>query len=176
MEAIHRGRGVDASMAAPYLQAWLDECLGNHTECLDSFSGNRQASSTSGSLPGRLLLISTPGIESLAGGRLSIPQVRVVESHGRPIEPYIALSHCWGPPDKRPIDTTRSNIRRHLNNIPFEDLSVTFQDAVMTCFALKIRYLWIDSLCIVQDDVEDWKCESSRMSSIYGNYIVTFAA
>jgi hypothetical protein len=41
---------------------------------------------------------------------------------------------------------------------------------------LKLRYLWVDSLCIVQDSKDDWNAESARMASIYRNSILSIAA
>lgn len=41
---------------------------------------------------------------------------------------------------------------------------------------LGIDYLWIDSLCIIQDDIDDWAKEASRMHSVYHNAYLTFAA
>jgi hypothetical protein len=44
--------------------------------------------------------------------------------------------------------------------------------------ALKLgfRYIWIDSLCIIQDDAEDWEVQSALMSEIYQNAVLTLAA
>lgn len=41
---------------------------------------------------------------------------------------------------------------------------------------LGFQYLWIDSLCIVQDSAEDWQCESSRMATIYASSMLTLSA
>lgn len=56
------------------------------------------------------------------------------------------------------------------------DLPSTFQDAVSLTRSLKMRYLWIDSLCIIQDDRQDWRIESSRMCDMYSNAYLTIAA
>ena len=56
-----------------------------------------------------------------------------------------------------------------------EDLSATFRDAVVTTRKLGYQYLWIDSLCIIQDSVEDWAYESSQMQHYYKNAILTIA-
>lgn len=56
------------------------------------------------------------------------------------------------------------------------DLPQTFRDAVRITRALGIPYLWIDTLCIMQDSQEDWAKESSRMASIYTNVIPTIGA
>ena len=55
------------------------------------------------------------------------------------------------------------------NEIPFEDLPRTFQDAVVTTNRLGFEYLWIDALCIVQDCKDDWYQEASAMSDVYTN-------
>jgi hypothetical protein len=61
-------------------------------------------------------------------------------------------------------------------NIPWNHLSKTFQDLIKITRKLGIQYIWIDSLCIVEDDKEDWRAESSKIDSIYGNSYLTFNA
>ena len=58
----------------------------------------------------------------------------------------------------------------------WEDIPKTFQDAITVTRYLGFHYIWIDSLCIVQDDNEDWARESAKMSSIYANAVLTIAA
>ncbi|RSM18499.1 hypothetical protein CDV31_002635 [Fusarium ambrosium] len=75
--------------------------------------------------------------------------------------------------------TTRDNLRRHLEGgIDLGNLPKTFQDAIKIARELKVRYLWIDALCIIQneDDHEDWKRECGNMASIYRNSYLTVAA
>ncbi|KAF7870204.1 uncharacterized protein EAF02_009394 [Botrytis sinoallii] len=57
-----------------------------------------------------------------------------------------------------------------------EDLPKTFEDAIEVCMQLKIRYIWIDSLCIIQDDKEDWARESVTMIDVYGSGVLNIAA
>ncbi|KAF1828678.1 HET-domain-containing protein [Decorospora gaudefroyi] len=91
-----------------------------------------------------------------------------------PRTPVSGVSHCWG---KQPIiRTTTSNLDAYAINIPWENLSKTFQDAVSFTYRLDLKYLWIDSLCIIQDSIDDWRREGSRMSQIYKNAIITLAA
>ncbi|TDZ51540.1 hypothetical protein CTRI78_v007610 [Colletotrichum trifolii] len=98
---------------------------------------------------------------------------RLYESEGECAE-YMALSHCWG---KITILTTlKNNIEAHTNCIKLETLPKTFQEAIKATRSLGIRYLWIDSLCIVQDDADDWAKESAMMASIYRNAYLTLAA
>ena len=66
--------------------------------------------------------------------------------------------------------------RMHQSGIGMEELPKTFRDAVEMTRQFNLRYLWIDSLCIVQDDLKDWEAEASQMASIYSNAYITFAA
>ncbi|KAI0159720.1 heterokaryon incompatibility protein-domain-containing protein [Xylariaceae sp. FL1272] len=61
-------------------------------------------------------------------------------------------------------------------NIPWRELSKTFQDAVDICQKLQIDYIWIDSLCIIQDDDKDWREQSVQMADIFENAHLTIAA
>ena len=89
---------------------------------------------------------------------------------------YICLSHCWGSGEGI-IRTTTSNLHAHLEGgIPLTTLPATFRDAVEVCRSLKILYLWLDSLCIVQDSDEDWREQSAKMADIYANASITIAA
>jgi Heterokaryon incompatibility protein (HET) len=78
---------------------------------------------------------------------------------------YIALSHCWGGISQS--QTTSFTLESHKNGIPLASLSKTVQDAVSVTRRLGIRFLWVDSLCIVQDDEGDWFLEAGRMASVY---------
>ncbi|KAK3389046.1 heterokaryon incompatibility protein-domain-containing protein [Sordaria brevicollis] len=89
---------------------------------------------------------------------------------------YLTLSHCWGPPEKRPTTTTRANLEANKKRILFSSLPKTFRDAVELTRCLGQRYLWIDSLCIIQDDVTDWAQEASLMAKVYSHSYCTLAA
>jgi hypothetical protein len=103
-------------------------------------------------------------------------KVRLFETAGSTKAHWVALSHCWGDKKNHPPKTTRANLCQHLNSIPILSLPKTFQDAVVTTRALGFRYLWIDSLCIVQDDEDDWHHESRMMTTIYEHATLTLAA
>jgi hypothetical protein len=87
---------------------------------------------------------------------------------------YATLSHCWGL--VHPLTTTRDTYAQRMHGIAIEELPKTFRDAVLVARKLGIRYLWIDSLCIIQGDVTDWEIESSRMAGVYSNAYVNLAA
>ena len=88
--------------------------------------------------------------------------------------PYVALSHCWDTLDI--ITTTKDNLLEHKDGIPWHRISKTFRDAVQITRNIEVRYLWIDSLCIIQDDHQDWDRESPKMGYIYKNSILNLAA
>lgn len=87
---------------------------------------------------------------------------------------YATLSHCWG--KKQFIKTVSSNVDSFQKCIPFEGLPRTFQDAISIARELGIKYIWIDSLCIIQDSIADWKHESALMASVYSNSYLNIAA
>ncbi|KAI9641959.1 hypothetical protein NHQ30_009828 [Ciborinia camelliae] len=109
----------------------------------------------------------------LNGGAISL-----VESQDMPetekCSPYITLSHCWV--REQPLTTTRHNFADHKIEVPWTKLPRIFQDAIMVVRALEIIYLWIDSLCIIQQDQEDCEKESIRMASVYSNSYLNLAA
>jgi Heterokaryon incompatibility protein (HET) len=87
---------------------------------------------------------------------------------------YICLSHRWQ--RSCPSTTTLSNVEARKFGILMTDLSATLRDAILLTRALGIRYLWIDSLCILQDSGKDWEIESSKMGAYYGRSWLTIAA
>ncbi|KAL8789154.1 MAG: hypothetical protein Q9213_001261 [Squamulea squamosa] len=96
--------------------------------------------------------------------------------HGDLQPEYTALSHYWGPPERHPIKTTTKNLDEMMTRILINKLPNTFRDAVDTTRELGKRFLWIDSLCIIQDDEDDWAKESALMASVYGQSYCTLAA
>jgi hypothetical protein len=87
---------------------------------------------------------------------------------------YIALSHCWG--SSQNFITTRSTISAMKRGFKLDEAPATFRDAILVTRALRQRYLWIDSLCIIQGDASDWAQESSKMANVYSNSYFTIAA
>ncbi|PMD21795.1 HET-domain-containing protein [Hyaloscypha hepaticicola] len=87
---------------------------------------------------------------------------------------YSCLSYCWG--EEPFIKTLKENIDHHKIGIAFAKLPPTFQHAIEVVRHLGIRYLWIDSLCIVQDDHQDWEREAGKMANIYHNSFITISA
>ncbi|KAE9373648.1 hypothetical protein N431DRAFT_284162, partial [Stipitochalara longipes BDJ] len=88
---------------------------------------------------------------------------------------YFCLSYCWG--DGYSIrKTTTDNKARNLNSIVFSELLPLFRDAVIYTRKFGFQYMWIDSLCIIQDDDADWQAESTRMTEIFQNSVLILAS
>lgn len=133
---------------------WLENCLANHPEC-------RVSEETF--LPRRVIHIGANHTD-----------IRLAEHNSPTLGRYNCLSHCWG--GAQPLATTTGNIAQHLERIEWESIPKTFQDAIKFTAHLGISYIWIDSLCIIQDSPEDWAEESAKMCSIYQNGHLTVAA
>ncbi|KAL7893951.1 heterokaryon incompatibility domain-containing protein [Trichoderma sp. SZMC 28014] len=101
--------------------------------------------------------------------------IRLVDSHSqtdKEPQPYLALSYCWGP--KAPLlKTTKSNYAYLKSCISYHTMPKAYQDTVRIARALGVKYIWIDALCIIQDDVSDWETESKMMAEIFQNALVT---
>lgn len=93
---------------------------------------------------------------------------------GSEIGQWATLSHCWG--KTVTIKLTSDTLDERLRGIPTAEMPRNFRDAIAVTRILGIRYLWIDSLCIIQDSSEDWLQESAKMGEIYKNSLITIAA
>ncbi|KAH7165197.1 heterokaryon incompatibility protein-domain-containing protein [Dactylonectria macrodidyma] len=99
---------------------------------------------------------------------------------------YAALTYCWGPKEhaRKQLKTYRRNLKEHQRDISELQLPAVVQNAVSVTRALSIPYLWVDALCILQDDIKspdhqggsDWDEQCKHMGDIYGGAYVTIAA
>lgn len=137
----------------------MENCCKGH-DCNKYHSCSNSTSSPS--VPTRLLEVSGRG-----------ETVRVVEL-GERREDYVALSHCWGLSHR--LTTTKENYHSHRDGIPLSQLPTTFRQAVLVTRRLDVQYLWIDSLCIIQDDFLDWEHEASKMGNVYAHAFLTISA
>ena len=92
--------------------------------------------------PRRVLSIGLHGSDKI---KLAEPSI----AYGK----YTALSYCWG--DHQPLQTTKETIKDMKNGIDWKDLPKTFQNAIQVSRRLQIRWIWIDSLCIIQNSKSD---------------------
>lgn len=146
-------RGDRRSRYAPFVSSCLEKCIETH----------RCQSKRPGPLLTRILDLS-----EAPNGHI------ILDTTGQGAEPYTALSHCWG--GNLPARTTLENYEAHQHKILITELPRSFQDAIHVTLALGLRYLWIDALCIIQDDINDWEAESQKMASVYGNAHVVIGA
>ncbi|PVH85736.1 HET-domain-containing protein [Cadophora sp. DSE1049] len=131
----------------------MNECLGDHNDFCPA--------STMSPLPSRVIDV----------GSTEVPP-KIVISNGSPGR-WLALSHCWGTKVRFVLDS--SNVRARQQGIPLEDMPSAFSDAIQVSRRLGYQYLWIDSLCIIQDSHGDWAYESSQMLNYYQNSSLTIA-
>lgn len=95
---------------------------------------------------------------------------------------YACLSYCWGrQSEKNHIGQTLCrNIEKYKAGIPVQELPKTIVDAIRLCCKLGFEFLWVDRLCIVQDQdpsegTNDWEKESSKMCDYYSKSALTIS-
>jgi hypothetical protein len=134
---------------------WMTTCLEEHGE-LCPFT-------TTSTMPTRVIDIG-PNDGS------QLPRLYVTNGQRGP---WVSLSHCWGKISQFVTDT--QNLGERQKGIYLDDLPLTFRDAVEVTRRLGQQYLWVDSLCIIQNSREDWVQESSRMFEYYRHSVLTIA-
>ncbi|KAJ2897351.1 HET-domain-containing protein [Zalerion maritima] len=147
---------------------WLRRCDGEHG---DRCRVKQRV------LPSRVIHVRG-GVDSDSSDAASLRLVPTsdMESTWSPSLPlkYAALSYCWGTDGV--VKCLSSNLEEFQEGIPEVDLQPTIRDAVRVCRELKIAFLWVDALCIIQDDDEDKQKEMAKMTSIYSSAYVTISA
>jgi hypothetical protein len=108
--------------------------------------------------------------------RIDGPEKVALHISGGEYASYVCLSHCWGDKTISLLRTTTATLEQFQSGIPWEVLPKTFREAIHVTQQLGLQYLWIDSLCIIQDSEEDWRHEGSMMADIYELAHVTLAA
>jgi hypothetical protein len=141
------------------LKFWLSVCASRHEKC------NKYLGSIT-SLPSRVLKIGA--LES------DIVYLEQHDNSSHLSEPYAALSHCWG--TGQPFITTSETIEERQQGIHVNQLPQTYQDAITVARAIGLQYIWIDSLCIIQNDLLDWQHEAAKMASVYRNANIVIGA
>lgn len=136
---------------------WIHDCTTSHEIC-------RPKDALSPFLPTRLIDVGSAENPS----RLTITASDHVDG------PYVALSYCWG--GANGIKLTSTNIEELKLGLSLDKFPTTLQDAIKVTKKLNIRYIWIDSLCILQDSEDDWKREAIAMKDVYSNCLLTIAA
>lgn len=153
-----RGRLVPPTLNTPLITHWLHRCTTTHT----TTCGTRQYD---------LHLLPTAPLTFLDTSLLCIT------TPPSPV-PYAALSYVWGTaPVLRTLKSNLAALRLPgAFDHPEFPLPATIRDAVTLCARLGVRYLWVDSLCIVQDDPASQGEQLRAMGSVYGRAEFTVAA
>ncbi|KAF2500445.1 hypothetical protein BU16DRAFT_247175 [Lophium mytilinum] len=148
------------------IRQWLNNCdvKHSHSAYQPATQEDKSRDIPTKRLPTRLIDV----------GKSDDKTVRLWETGPKDIGEWIALSYQWGAPPH--FDTNRSNLKKHINGIDFETLPATFKDAVIVTRGLGIRYLWIDSLCIIQGTGGDFNQEARRMEDVYSGAYCVIAA
>jgi hypothetical protein len=97
---------------------------------------------------------------------------------------YLSLSHCWGPSPNPSLPLggradsvlTESTLSTWQASLPLSSLPLAFQHAITVCAWLEFEYIWIDSLCIMQDSLQDWEAQSAVMGDVYKFAFLNIAA
>ncbi|KAI1781361.1 heterokaryon incompatibility protein-domain-containing protein [Hypoxylon cercidicola] len=144
-------RRADSDMCLETIKKWLDDCKESHHAC---------GLSCASPLPTRVLDIEGS-------------DARLVDNLTE-VGNYVALSYCWG--QEEFLKTEKSTIESHKMCIKLQSMPQNFKDAIYISKALGYKYLWIDSLCIIQDDEQDWHEQSKLMENVYHRADLVLAA
>jgi hypothetical protein len=148
--ALSGNTGSDETISQIY--EWIERCTKTHAVCNE---GREEMW-----MPTRLLEISN------ISGDLS---VHLRDRSQLQCSRYLTLSHCWGPTGTQKLQLTTASLNSLCSGIAVCSLKPTFRDMARLTWQLGVRFLWIDCLCIIQDDNEDWKTESALMGKVYAN-------
>ena len=149
-----RGPAVETPYAFKKILARLHQCSNDHASCQDF--GPSQ-------LPRRVIDVGDCNAEP-----------KLLESGGR-IARYTALSYIWGM-ESQPVMTTIENVAQFTVRLPVSSLAQTIKDAIIVTRNIGVRYLWADSLCIIQDSDTDKDMQISRIPQIFRSALLTICA
>jgi hypothetical protein len=153
--ALHRSQDTRSQGSINFVREALQQCCTEHQNCTKPPSNFR---------PTRLVSLGKNDTE------IRLQETSTMTAAVK----WTALSHCWG--KRQPFKLVRNNIDALKQSINVNDLPPTFGDAVTVCRQLGVEYLWIDSLCIIQGDENDWIVEASKMGEVYGQAFLVICA
>ena len=160
-QPISQNSGSDECLGK--VREWLNACKNDHLPCSRQSRHSKQGSEGN--------LLASRVIDLGTSEQITPTLISTTALH---ISRWTTLSYCWG--GKSSFVTTQANLEERQQLIPWPTIPVTFQDAMTLTHRLGIRYIWIDAVCIIQDSVDDWRCESSKMGNIYQNAYLVIAA
>lgn len=142
----------NVSSATVKITEWMSHCMSNHSRCtiVNDFAPTR--------------LVELDEYRS---------DVVRISSPATPVR-WLALSYCWG--SSKQSSTTSYNIKTRKKDLTVAELPQTLQDAIKVTRDLGYKFIWIDSICILQDDASDWANESFKMADVYSKAHLVLAA
>jgi hypothetical protein len=153
--ALSRSENAGSQKCIEFVQQSMRQCVSEHKSC---------SKPESDFVPTRLIYVGKDDSELV---------LQELVPHSNQLK-WAALSHCWG--KGQPFKLLSSNMSELKRSINSTDLPPTFLDAVTVCRLLAIPNLWIDSLCIIQNDKNDWEIESGRMGYVYSQAFLVICA
>ncbi|KAK3489515.1 HET-domain-containing protein [Neurospora hispaniola] len=160
--SVNPGASLTDQAVMETARSWLEDCLQNHESCgpVDPAFN-----------PTRLIYIHDESSVQL------IETKKEAKSHA-----YVAFSHCWGKSEALKLlqddldKGTRGNIEELRSLIQVQSLPTSYREAISVSLALGFRYIWIDSLCIIQNSHNDWAKEAAMMEDVYANSSLNLCA
>lgn len=162
------------------IETWHSDCRLSHPDCSRTLSKCRSFDVENVVLPTRCVEIQSVDEGAIPGSGLRFVLREPAGRTGK----YIALSHRWTK-EAEIARTTKANYlcrtqrcehispcTAWIDNPP----TTLFKEASWLAVKLGIRYIWIDSICIVQDDDNDWARESIKMAEYYQYAWLTISA
>ncbi|KAI1734032.1 heterokaryon incompatibility protein-domain-containing protein [Xylaria scruposa] len=173
---------LSAERIGEIITSWHMVCTANHPSCNKTLSRLKQID-LDNNLPSRCIEVQRVDMpESPTHGGLRFYLRETKDQSGR----YLALTHRWGPATslcRTTMKNYNSRIRNglyppdsNLLNTEVDTMSQLFADTCTLALSLGITYVWIDTLCIIQDDADDWDSECVKMATYYQRAWVTIAA
>ncbi|KAF2971528.1 hypothetical protein GQX73_g2055 [Xylaria multiplex] len=171
-------RPYELDYRSPASTAWglecIKDCQMNHSECGGLLGGNgSQETINTDSIPSRLLRLYQTETGSLHVQIIGRDMEHPIPTFDVSRRGFAILSYCWG--GLQSIQLTRETIKLR-STYPTTALPKTLADAAWFTHQLGLEYLWIDALCILQDDADDKGREIPRMGQYYGDSTVTICA
>ena len=134
------------------VKAWINDCMHNHGDKCINISTR---------VPTGLRLID-------------VKQICIVEASES--SRFVALSYRWPPHiGGKNLELKCENVLQlqQVGGLDLKALPDIIVDAIQLCSDLKERYLWVDRLCIIQDDKDSKHNQISAMDQIYGAAVFT---
>jgi hypothetical protein len=146
----------DSQLSFARARSWLEACDRGHANC-------RAHAIAAPYMPRRVLEIQSTS--TMLRARLTA---------NANLAPYAALSYCWG--GDQMAKTVKSRVAAYEKDIPLHTLPRTIHDALIVTRGIGLRYLWVDAMCIVQDDGDDMAEQIGQMYAVYRSAYVTISA